>query len=209
MTNITLLNTNFKDMLTELKTELAPYLAAMQDYEQYLDFSKYPNRVAIVYPVGNTQKSLYASRNLDEKKPVHRDFETYKSFQLFFPQHQTLNHTLQLKGGKYPVDIINKIKFIIFKETGYDVLECEAAIATKYKNYTLQPHIDGDKEESGVTNRIHLVLESNETNYFEDENKMKYNLKEGEVWDIDVTRTHGAGNFSDARATHLVLDYKG
>lgn len=209
MTNVTLLNTNFKDMLIELKAELAPYLAAMHDYEQYLDFSEYPNRVAIVYPVGNTQKSLYASRNLDKKKPVQREFKTYNSLQLFFPGHRTLNHTLQLKEGQYSVDVMNKIKYNIFNETGYDILECEAAIATKYKSYTLQPHIDGGKQEGGVTNRIHLVLESSETSYFEDENNVRYNPKEGEIWDLDVTRTHAAGNYSDARVTHLVLDYKG
>jgi hypothetical protein len=209
MTNTKLLNLNFRDKLEDLKEELSPYLSAMQDYEKYLDFSEYPNRVAIVYPVGNTQKSLYASRNLDKKRPVNREFETYSSLQLFFPGHQTLNHTLQLKEGKYSEDIITEIKYNIYKETGYDVLSCEAAIATKYENYTLQPHIDGGKQEGGVTNRIHLVLESSETSYFEDENNNRYNPKEGEVWDLDVTRTHAAGNHSPQRVTHLVLDYKG
>ena len=209
MTNVKLLNTNFKEVLVELKSELAPYLNILRDYEQYLDFSEYPNRVAIVYPVGNTQKSLYASRNLDKKRPVHREFETQTSLQLFFPGHQTLNHTLQLKEGKYSDDIITKIKYNIYKETGYDILTCEAAIATKYKNYTLQPHIDGGQQEGGVTNRIHLVLESSETSYFEDKDKNIYNPKEGEIWDLDVTQMHAAGNYSPQRVTHLVLDYKG
>lgn len=208
MTNVNLLGIDFKSIIQEVKLELDPYINVLNEYEKQLDFSEYPNRVAIVYPVGNTQKSLYASRGLDRKKPVYRDFKNYKSLQLFFPRHQTLNHTLELKSGKFSENVINQIKYNIFKETGYNLDNCEAAIAIKYKNYVLQPHIDGDFNESHVTNRFHLIIESSKTNYFEDEKSERYILKEGEIWNLDVTRMHGAGNHSDERVIHLVLDYK-
>jgi hypothetical protein len=209
MSNIKLLKTNFKSLLKEIKIELSPYINVLHDYEKHLDFSEYPNRVSIVYPFGNTQKSLYANRALDKKKPLYKEFDNYKSLQLFYPRHSTLNHTLELKSGDFSEDIVTEIKNNIFKETGCDLSNCEAAIATKYENYTLQPHIDGGQQESGVTNRIHLVLESSETSYFEDKDNIRYNPKEGEIWDLDVTQTHAAGNHSPQRVTHLVLDYKG
>jgi hypothetical protein len=208
MTNITLLNTNFKSIINDVKSELNPYIEVLYEYEQYLDFSEYSNRVSIVYPVGNTQKSLYANRILDKKKPVYRDFKNYNSLQLFFPKHKTLNHTIQLKEGKFETAIIEEIKYSIFKETGYNLTDCEAAIAIKYKDYVLLPHIDGDQSESSVTNRFHLILETTETNYFEDENGDRCFLKEGEIWNLDVAKMHGAGNHSSQRVMHLVLDFK-
>lgn len=208
MTNINLLNTNFKSIIHKVKLELEPYITILNEYEKYLDFSEYPNRVAIVYPVGNTQKSLYANRALDKKKPLYRDFENYKSLQLFFERHKTLNHTLELKSGKFTESIIKEIKHNIFKETGYNLDNCEAAIAIKYENYVLQPHVDGDQNESGVTNRFHLIIETSDTNYFEDVNNKRHNLREGEIWNLDVTRMHGAGNYSKQRVIHLILDYK-
>ncbi len=208
MSNIQLLKTNFKSLLEEIKIELSPYIDALHDYEKHLDFSEYSNRVSVVYPVGNTQKSLYANRILDKKKPLYRDFENYKSLQLFFPRHSTLNHTLELKDGKFSEAVVNKIKHSIFEETGYNLLDCEAAIAIKYKDYALQPHIDGDRRESGVVNRFHLILESSDTNYFEDEDENRYILKIGEIWNLDVTRMHSAGNHSAQPVMHLILDYK-
>jgi hypothetical protein len=208
MSNIKLLNTNFKSLLDELKIELKPYIDVLEDYEKYLDFSEYSNRVSVVYPVGNTQKSLYANRGLDKKKPLYRNFDNYKSLQLFFSRHNTLNHTLELNSGDFSEDIVTEIKHNIFSETGFNLLNCEAAIAIKYKDYTLKPHIDGDRQESGVINRFHLIVESSDTNYFEDENENRYLLTPGEIWNLDVTRLHGAGNHSSSRSLHLILDYK-
>lgn len=208
MSNIKLLKTNFKELLKEIKLELSPYIEAMHDYEKYLDFSEYSNRVSVVYPVGNTQKSLYANKDLDKKKPLYRQFDNYKSLRLFFPGHGTLNHTLELKSGDFPKNIVTKIKNNIFEETGCDLSNCEAAVAIKYKDYVLQPHIDGDEKISGVVNRFHLIIDSNHTNYFEDEDQNRYILNPGEIWNLDVTRMHGAGNHDTQPAMHLILDYK-
>jgi hypothetical protein len=78
-------------------------------------------------------------------------------------------------------------------------------------NNVLIPHRDymeftGRPAEQRAAHRLHIPLATSEDCLFMEDNTI-YRMRFGEVWSLDVTRTHSAAVLSDIRRVHLALDF--
>ena len=203
MSNIVKLKYNFFDKLDMLNKELTPYYDLVNDYEKYAD-KDLPRRTMIIYPGGTTQKSWYANRKQELKQQRIDNFELYDAMSLRLFNHQTHTTTLSAKYLKDTSTVVDYIKKSIENEVGCDLSKSEAIVGQRYKNFVLKPHIDGDNE----TNRYHLIISTNEGNCFKDCKGITHNLEPGEIWQLDVTKSHEVKNLGDNPVRYMIIDEK-
>lgn len=203
MSNMIKLKYNFLDDLQQLVEELQPYFDLVQDYEQYADFSL-PRRTMCIYPGGSTQKSWYANRKAAQKKIVINEYDNYDAMSMYLLAHNVNTTTLSAKNITKTSSIIEKIKLGISQERNVDLSRAEAIVGQRYSNFILQPHVDGDDE----TNRYHLIISTNDGNYFKDADHVVHKLQAGEVWELDVTKEHEVGNIGNSPVRYMIIDAK-
>lgn len=203
MTNMIKLKTNFADKVNLLQQELSSYFELVEDYEQYADFS-FPRRTMIIYPGGSTQKSWYSNRKQSLKKQRVDEYELYDALSIYLYDHKANTTTLSAKYLTETSSVIESIKKDIEKELGCDLSTSEAIVGQRYPNFLLYPHVDGDEE----TNRYHLIISTNDDNYFKDCNGIVHRLTPGDIWQLDVTKEHEVGNLGNTPVRYMIIDEK-
>lgn len=72
-------------------------------------------------------------------------------------------------------------------------------------NCFIAPHKDGDKTGS-IPHKIHIPLEINEGVFFYVDG-IKYQLKEGEAYEVNNAAMHSVANSGDTDRIHLIFEY--
>ncbi|MEW9513669.1 aspartyl/asparaginyl beta-hydroxylase domain-containing protein [Streptomyces bacillaris] len=80
-----------------------------------------------------------------------------------------------------------------------------ARLARLTPGSVLVPHRDYLELDSDLT-RIHLPLRT-DAHCFSSEDETVYQMRQGELWFLDATRTHSAASRSDRDRVHLILDF--
>lgn len=90
-------------------------------------------------------------------------------------------------------------------EDNFDITKIKMArIATIKRNGLILPHIDFVTF-SDPLKRYNIALISNES-CISIEEQTAYSMRSGEIWDLDATQPHSAGNFSNEDRISLIVD---
>jgi L-proline cis-4-hydroxylase len=92
-------------------------------------------------------------------------------------------------------------------EENFDISKIKLArIASIKKHGIILPHVDFVTF-SKPCKRYNIALISNK-NCISIEEQTAYSMRSGEIWELDATRPHSAGNFSETDRISLIIDFE-
>jgi len=122
----------------------------------------------------------------------------------------TISQLVYGKKTKYFYTLeFDKLKENIEREInlnlGLNGVVFRAILAKLDSNHHIPEHIDGPKQ-NNYCKKIHIPIVTNDKVFFNIEGEEK-NLKEGEIWEVDVSKLHSAYNNGTEDRVHLIVMY--
>lgn len=200
---------DISDIFENVREELVWYKERMMSYRDSI--TQENDRIVSVYPsAGNHRLKNVKPGRL--KITEHDDFTTYwqreQGTWLYFHDEREEDQNIK--------ELIRRV----VEATGYEGNDVQTSLSFKGPGYDLASHVDLDCENNQW--RYHVVIESNPNNYIisnssppakfwaenEDPNlDYEVNPKEGEIWALNVTVNHSAGNRHESANTfHFIID---
>jgi hypothetical protein len=168
---------------------------------------------------GNVDIKTFKKKILDFSEEIWEENKQRQSY------HKTLNETQfiplmwdsktisQLVQGKktkyYDILDFEKIKdnieLKINSELNCNGVIFRAILARVGPDIKIPEHIDGPKS-NDYRRKIHIPIVTNDMVFFTVDGEEK-NLKEGEIWEVDVSKLHSVHNKGEENRVHLIVMY--
>lgn len=225
--NLFKLESNFSDIIGDVRTALQPYKTIVE-YFRLTRYHEYPvNRAMIVYPMGaehrmNVSNPHRYAPEYNGRKEENEYFTAYtasgdipKFFGDRFWGAGGCPNTGIYMNEKFKRDIDKPIQKIIeriraeMKNDELDVIEM--SLSVKGKNMRLYRHRDKISDWQRSPYRYHCIIESHQHNFLltgnNDEEDIRVNPREGEIWALQVDEMHKAENLGDTDTWHFIIDF--